>query len=112
MLADQLLREARKRAGITQAELARRARTTQSVIARLEGGGTSPSLERVRRLVAAAGFDLQVGLAEPSDDDWAAVARNLTLSPEQRWDKAVATARFVEAGRGAARGRPPRQRPH
>ena len=98
-LAGQLIREARKRAGLTQAELARRARTTQSVIARLERGATSPSLERVSQLVEAAGLELRVGISPAEAQDWAAVARNLTLTAEQRWDKAVASAQFVEAGR-------------
>lgn len=100
-VAGQLIREARKRAGLTQAELARRAGTTQSVIARLERGVTSPSLERVSRIVEAAGLELRVGISEAETQDWAAVARNLTLSAEQRWDKAVASARFVSAGRNA-----------
>ena len=45
---------ARKGAGLTQQELARRMNTTQSVIARLEGGRTRPStttLMSVRRLL-------------------------------------------------------------
>lgn len=100
-VAGQLIREARKRAGLTQAELARRAGTTQSVIARLERGVTSPSLERVSHLVEAAGLELRVGIGEAETQDWAAVARNLTLSAEQRWEKAVASARFVAAGRQA-----------
>jgi transcriptional regulator with XRE-family HTH domain len=100
-LAGQLIREARRRAGLTQAELARRARTTQSVIARLERGVTSPSLERVRQLVDAAGLELRVGISSAEAQDWTAVARNLTLTAEQRWDKAVASAQFVEAGRAA-----------
>lgn len=34
---------ARSRAGLTQEEVARRMKTTQAVIARLEGGGSKPS---------------------------------------------------------------------
>jgi len=102
-LAPQLIREARKRAGLTQAELARRVGTTQSVIARLERGATAPSLERVRALVEASGLKLRVGISPVEDEDWAAVARNLALTPEQRWDKAVASAQFVQVGRAAVR---------
>ena len=103
-LAPQLIREARKRAGLTQAELARRVGTTQSVIARLERGATAPSLERVRALVEASGLELRVGISTVDDEDWAAVARNLTLTPEERWDKAVGSARFLQVGRAAMRG--------
>jgi transcriptional regulator with XRE-family HTH domain len=57
-----LIREARKRAGMTQAELAARVRTTQSAIARLEGGA-EPSFRRVAQLVRACGFELRVSLS-------------------------------------------------
>jgi transcriptional regulator with XRE-family HTH domain len=103
--AGQIIREARKRAGLTQAELARRVGTTQSAIARLENGGTSPSLERVGQLVASAGLELRFSLAIPDEDEWASVARNLGLTHQQRWDKTVAAARFVEAGRAAVAAR-------
>jgi transcriptional regulator with XRE-family HTH domain len=68
----ELVREARKRAGLTQAELAARVGTTQSAIARLERG-TSLTLERVIRLVRACGYDLQVRL----DDAWVGPAAEL-----------------------------------
>ncbi len=35
--------EARSRAGLTQEEVASRMKTTQAVVARLEGGGSKPS---------------------------------------------------------------------
>lgn len=106
MLAAQLIREARRRSGLTQAEMARRLATTQSVIARLEAGTTKPSLERVREIVEAADLRLQFSLlTADSDVDRAAVARNLTLDPEQRWDKAVASGRFIAEGRRAMRAR-------
>ena len=60
-----LVREARRRAGLSQAELAARVGTTQSAIARLERGRASPSFRRVRELVAACGLELRVHLAPP-----------------------------------------------
>lgn len=57
-----LIREARKRAGLTQAELARRAGTTQSSIARWESGRTQPGFDTVRRLVRASGYRLDIGM--------------------------------------------------
>jgi transcriptional regulator with XRE-family HTH domain len=59
-----LVREARLRAGLTQAELADRVGTTQSAIARVERGGSAPSLARVRELVTACGLELRVRLAD------------------------------------------------
>jgi len=65
MNAAHLIREARLRAGLTQAELAARAGTTQSALARLERGRSSPSLERVGALVRASGLELRVAIAPP-----------------------------------------------
>ena len=66
-----LVREARKRARLTQRELAERAGTTQSAIARLESGRTRPAFDDVLRLVRLCGFDLDVMLVERDDSDWA-----------------------------------------
>lgn len=51
---------ARKRAGLTQSQLARRLKTTQSAIARLESGRGSTKLETLRRYVAATDSRLVV----------------------------------------------------
>jgi len=52
-----LLREAR---GITQGEMAARMHTTQSAIARLESGGTHPTLSTLERVSEALGAELVV----------------------------------------------------
>lgn len=46
---------ARSRAGLTQADVAQRMGTTQSVIARLEGGKRHPSMRTVQRYAQAVG---------------------------------------------------------
>jgi DNA-binding XRE family transcriptional regulator len=46
---------ARARAGLTQSDVAQRMGTTQSVIARLEGGQRAPSLRTVQRYALAVG---------------------------------------------------------
>ena len=50
-----LIRDARLKAGITQAELAERAKTSQTVIARLESGTDqrTPSLDLLERIARA-----------------------------------------------------------
>ena len=53
---------ARTAAKLTQAELAQRLGTTQSAIARLEGGRVAPSFATLRRYAAATGTRLTVGL--------------------------------------------------
>jgi uncharacterized protein len=57
-----LLRQARKRAGLSQLDLAGRARATQSVISAYESGQRQPSIPALARLVDAAGFELTLGL--------------------------------------------------
>ncbi len=46
---------ARMRAGLTQGQIAQRMGTTQSVIARLEGGKRTPSMNTVARYAQATG---------------------------------------------------------
>jgi chemotaxis signal transduction protein/DNA-binding XRE family transcriptional regulator len=57
-----LLIEARRRAGISQRELARRAGTSQAAVARIERARQSPSAATLRRLIAACGIDLNVDI--------------------------------------------------
>jgi len=54
----------RTEAGLTQAELAARMGTTQSAIARIEGGGSRPSLETLEKLAIAVGQELVVGVGD------------------------------------------------
>ena len=54
MDAGVVIRAARRRAGLTQKELARRSATTQSAVAAYEGGAKQPSVATLNRLVAAA----------------------------------------------------------
>jgi transcriptional regulator with XRE-family HTH domain len=81
------LRNARMSAGLTQRELARRARTVQSVVARVEGGATSPTWDTLVRLLAAAGFEIDPVLRPRTVADshmLADVPRILRLTPEAR----------------------------
>ena len=55
---------ARVRAGLTQEQLAQRMGTTQSAIARLEGGRTSPSFRTLKKLADVTGSKLVVKLDE------------------------------------------------
>jgi transcriptional regulator with XRE-family HTH domain len=57
------LRDARRRAGLTQAELALRAGTSQATISAYEHGRKEPSVETLSRLLAASGVRLK---AEPA----------------------------------------------
>jgi transcriptional regulator with XRE-family HTH domain len=59
----------RTEAGLTQLELAERMGTTQSAIARMEGGGARPTLETLEKLAAAVGGELVVGVGENLSDN-------------------------------------------
>ena len=85
----------RTQAGLSQRELARRAGTSQPAIARLERGGTSPSVDTLERLARAAGFELRLELESPAagdpvvdaykrDIDRTLLRENLKKSPDQR----------------------------
>jgi|SRR5580765_2178187 len=52
--------EARTRAGLTQEQVARRMKTTQGVIARLESGGSKPSTRTLERFAQATGSRLKI----------------------------------------------------
>jgi transcriptional regulator with XRE-family HTH domain len=95
VISGDLLREARLRAGITQQQLAGRAGTSQSAIARWESGAVHPSFERLRELIRACGLELTYGLANYDDsyDEW--IERYLRLTPEERVEQAVERAAVV-----------------
>ncbi len=95
-----LLREARSRAGLSQRQLAQRAGTAQSVVARIELGQASPTWQTLTRLLAAAGFDVDAQLAirpvvgsHMLED----VARILGLTPEERLKELANFSRFTTA---------------
>src|SRR6266700_1191562 len=52
--------KARRRAGLSQAELAKRMKTTQSTIARLESGRGLPSTRTLGRFAKATGHRLKI----------------------------------------------------
>src|SRR3954454_4019148 len=84
MYGGDLVKEARRRADLTQRELAERAGTTQSAIARLETGQTSPSFDLVIRLIKVCGFRLDVFLDPYDDSDIAQAEALLRMSAPER----------------------------
>ncbi|HTY32913.1 helix-turn-helix transcriptional regulator [Mycobacterium sp.] len=98
-----LIHEARRRARLTQAQLASRAGTTQSAIARWESGRTAVSLDDVRRLVRLCGFELELMLVPRDDSDMAQATRLTDLSGQERMDRHARVARQLTALRQAGR---------
>lgn len=107
-----LLIQARRSAGMSQRELAARAKTTQAAVARIERGQTSPTLNTLARLINAAGFDLHIELAAPQqtdaiieaykrDIDRSLLRENLKKTVDQRVRSLTALARFAREARRA-----------
>ncbi len=113
----ELLREARRRAGISQRELARRAGTSQAVISAYENALREPGITQLQKVVAAAGSDLRLTLgaaprrrASPSVQPWQLpddaedddrILDNLRLTPAQRLRKMGRLRSFTSKYRGA-----------
>lgn len=100
--ASNLLRAARQRAGISQRALARRARTAQSVVARIELEETIPSFDTLTELLSAAGFDLTAQLLPRPRVDRSQlddVPRILALTPAERIREVGLVSRFVTGAR-------------
>ncbi len=58
--------EARTAAGLSQAQLARRMKTSQSYIARIEGGRVRPSTDALERFAQATGTRLRISFESAS----------------------------------------------
>jgi transcriptional regulator with XRE-family HTH domain len=81
----ELLREVRRRHGLTQRQLAARARTSQAAISRIERGLVSPSVATLGTLLDLMGEELTLG-AERIDygHDRTLLEQNLRETPETR----------------------------
>lgn len=58
----ELVYNARKAAGLSQTELARRMGTSQGVISQIEGGGQVPTVTTLARVARATGQNLQLNI--------------------------------------------------
>jgi transcriptional regulator with XRE-family HTH domain len=70
--ASVLLREARKRNGISQRRLALRAGTSQDAISRIERGVESPTIERLANLLMVLGERLELDSSPPDETEGSA----------------------------------------
>lgn len=102
----QLLRAARSRHGLTQAQLAARARTSQAAISRIERGLVSPSVATVAVLLDLMGEELVLD-ARPIDygHDRTLLQASLERSVAERLEHGAQFANFVTRNLGAARAR-------
>jgi transcriptional regulator with XRE-family HTH domain len=102
--AGQLLRAARRRHGLTQAQLAARARTSQAAVSRIERDQVSPTVETLRTLLDLMGEELVLD-ASPIDygHDRALLRDNLVLTPEERIQRQATWSRGAREIQCAAR---------
>ncbi len=100
-MGNDLIREARKRSRLTQAQLAELAGTTQSAIARLEKGVTAPSFDDVIRMLRLMNLDLDFMLVERDDSDWIQASGHLPLTAQERLNRHAQLAAQFRALRQA-----------
>jgi len=79
-----LLRYARLKAKLSQAELAERANVPRSMVSAYERDQRQATLPTLIRLLRAAGFDLRMELTPHDDHDEVLAERELLRSPEDR----------------------------
>jgi transcriptional regulator with XRE-family HTH domain len=81
-----LIREARLRAGLSQVELSRLSGKDRAQLARWERDVVQPSLETLRELLQACGFDLELALVPYKSDKEhdARLEKALRRSPQER----------------------------
>jgi transcriptional regulator with XRE-family HTH domain len=91
--AGELLREVRTGYGISQADLATRANTTQSAISRIESCKVSPSFDTLRELMRLLSANLVLDVsARDTGVDLTLNERNFELSPAARVERGLGWA--------------------
>lgn len=102
MTAGELLRDARRRHGLTQRQLAARARTSQAAISRIERGLVSPTVATLQGLLRLMNEALVVDAQQVEwGHDATLIRENLGRTVDERLDYAAEVANFVVRNRGA-----------
>ncbi len=103
MTAGELLRTVRRRHGLTQRQLADRARTSQAAISRIERGVVSPTVETLATLLDLMGEELELDARQIDyGHDRTLLQQNLARSPAQRIVFGASFANWVLRNRGLA----------
>ena len=86
MTSGALIRQARTRAGLSQVELSQRSGKDRAQIARWERDVVQPSLETLRELLRACGWDVELALIpyEPDPKHDAKLRVRLDRTPQER----------------------------
>ena len=102
--ASDLIRRARRSAGLTQAELARRLGRPQSVVARLEAPGANPKIDTLNKVVGATGQRIEVTLGPSAGIDESMIVEELRVTYDQRLRNFESFYGFTRELGGAAIG--------
>lgn len=100
MRGGELIREARMRAGLTQAELSELTGRERSVIARWEQGVISPPIESLLACIHACGFDLPFVLVPVDRSRDEELHTALMLPPSERVERMLTELARPRARRG------------
>lgn len=92
MKAATALRQARRRAGLTQRRLAAKAGVPQSTVARIESSAMDPRVSTLDALLRACGDELRAVPRIGIGIDRTVARANLTATPDQRMHNMVASS--------------------
>jgi transcriptional regulator with XRE-family HTH domain len=82
--AANLLRLARAKTGVSQAQMAALAAVPRSTVERIEAGTRQPSLPTLSRLLAAVDLDMRIRLEDYDDHDDVLDTNYAAMPPQQR----------------------------
>jgi transcriptional regulator with XRE-family HTH domain len=97
------LRHARRRARLTQRQLAEKTGVPQSTVGRIEAGTTMPRVDTFERLLEACGMDIELTHKRGVGVDVTLIEDMLDLTPEERIVRADRTAKHMREAYGPAR---------
>ena len=95
MSARRLLRYARRAAGLSQRELARRSGIAQPAISRIESGRAVPRVDSLGRLLEACGLRLDIRPLGGEGIDRSAIRELVALTPAERLQLATVEGRRI-----------------
>jgi transcriptional regulator with XRE-family HTH domain len=105
MTSGELVVSLRERHGLSQRELAVRARTSQAWVSRVERGEISPSVKSLERLLCVMGEELVLGSVRMphDDDDTHHRVRTEAMDMSKRLERSLSSASLAAELHGRAR---------
>lgn len=96
MKVSELIKVARKRAGLTQAQLAEKTGTSQPAIARWEAGDRDPGFSTLQRLIRACDLEMSIALNQTDSHDLGLALQTREMTPGQRVESMLDWTRNLE----------------